>query len=254
MQGGHTDARLGGQERARVGHPRLRAGSGSRERTRQPLRERAVLTEVRREVVAGWAARHARAIGRDVPDEAAVQVGLVAEFERLDPRLPDPPLERARLAVRGGAAVGLEVDAHDQAGIQVGGDRVHDADPARCERDPHALWLGQAGDRVPRPVGAVPADPQLRRLIRREVADQLEEHRVGALGVGSGVRDDRAVLEREPEKPGLNHGAGGRVRDRDDGDVLGGGGRRRGVSGERDERRRRASRQGRDDGGEGEAW
>ena len=60
--------------------------------------------------------------------------------------------------------------------------------------------LAQAGDRVPRPVGAVAADPEHRGLIRREVADQLQEHRVDRLGVASGVRDDRGVLERQSQK------------------------------------------------------
>ena len=100
------------------------------------------------------------------------------------------------------------------------GDRVDHGEPARGERDPDAVRLGQARDRVPRPVGAVPADPELRRLTRVEVADELQEHRVGRFGVASGVGKDRGVLERQPEEARLNRRPAGPARDRDDRDVL----------------------------------
>ena len=171
---------------------------------------------------------------RQSPVERAVQLGLVAELERRDPAPTDPVELGVRLGAGDLRAVRLEVDSQRQLRAELGGERVGDVEPVASQRGRDAGRGRHAGDRPPGPVGRVSADPELRRLARREVADQLDEHGIDGGGVGAGIGLDREVLEREAEEAGRDRPGRGRRSDRDE---VGGacGGVRRGRGRDRRE-------------------
>ena len=134
--------------------------------------------------------------------EAAEDVGLVAELERLDRARRHPRQQLSRLGHGHLHAVGPEVDAHDQAGVHRLRERAGDGGPTRSQRLSHAARMAHAGHRPPPPIGGVAPDSHLRRLPRRKVAHQLLEHRVDRARIAAGVAPHRLVLDPHAEESG----------------------------------------------------
>ena len=148
-----------------------------------------------------------------VPGEHRVEVGLVADLEGVDVPAPDPLHEGPALGGGDRRAPGGEVDAEDQLGVQIGGERLGRAQPALGQRIVDAALGDLAADRPPRPVGAVAPDPDDRRLARGQAAEQPEQRRVDGTGVTAGVLMQRPVLEGGPQEAGRHLLTGGRRRD-----------------------------------------
>ncbi len=130
-----------------------------------------------------------------VPREAAVELGLVADLETLDPLDAERAEERSRLGGGEVRIVGLEVDPDDRLSVEGRGERVGDAEPAGRDVIPDTGRPLEASVRVPRPVGRVATDSQLRGLAGREVAQQLHEHRVDRSRIRASVRFERPELD-----------------------------------------------------------
>ena len=103
--------------------------------------------------------------------------------------------------------------AEDQLGVQVGGQRLRRAQPALGQRVVDAARRDLAADRPPRPVGAVAADADHRRLAGGQPGEQGQQHRVDGAGVAAGVLMQRPVLERDADETGRHRLARGRRRD-----------------------------------------
>jgi hypothetical protein len=107
-----------------------------------------------------------------------------------------------RVRLRGGElrAVRLEVEAEDQVGTERLCKRTGHLQPLVGDVERHPRWPFHACHGPPRPVGAVAADSQDRRLPRGEVADELLEHRIERARVRAGIGLERGVLDRHAEE------------------------------------------------------
>ena len=220
VDGGHGDVAVVFEEPPDVGEPSGPAGrrSGERDVSERPG-DPCVVTAERGEVIVARASRLARVPPRERP----VQLRFVAELERLYVVGSEAGGELVGLGRRDGGAVGLEVDPEREPRPGRGGERSCDRDPVRGQRLVDAGRGSHPGDRPPCEVGGVAADPELRRGVAGEVPDQLDEHRIDVLGVGSGECGDREVFEREAEEAGRDRACGGRSADRDTGCSAGAG-------------------------------
>ena len=203
MQRHQPEVRLGGEELPEVARPHHSAQAGAGERhVRQGPGEPGEVARERSLVVALGAAEDP-VTARAVPRERGVQVRLVAELERPHRLRADPVDQRARLGGRQLRAVLLEVDSEDQMGAERLRERAGHREPLMGDVERDAGRPIHAGHRPPGPVRAVAADPQDRRLPRREVAHELLEHRVERGRIGAGVGLERGVLDRQTqEAPG----------------------------------------------------
>ena len=132
MQREEREPRIGGDESADVPDPA--EFPDRRPRDRDPWQRGRHVGEVARvgaEVIGGWAAGDRAAARRREPAPSGIQLGLVAELERLDPAPPDAGQERARLGSGQDSAVRLQVDAQDQAWPQGGCDPPDRLQPLR---------------------------------------------------------------------------------------------------------------------------
>ena len=137
-----------------------------------------------------------------VPRKHLVQLGLVADLERLDVFGADAGAVRVGLGRGLRRAVVLQVDAQDQLRAGLDGEGPGSGEPALGQRVGDAGAGRHARKRPPRAVGAVAADPQHRRLTRRDVPDQRHEHRVDRAGIRPGVVAHGRELEREADETG----------------------------------------------------
>ncbi len=251
VEGRDPHPRLRVEEAREVGNPVRAAG---RRPDQRELGERAAdpreVLQVVREVVARRTAGDVRAVRQAVVREASVQLGLVAGLEPIDRAPADPVHERPRLGGGVGRAVELEVDSEDHAGPERLRQRRHDPHPVPRQRVAGARRLAHARDRPPCPVARVAADPEVRRLAGREVAHELDEHRIDRVRVIARVLGDCRVLDRQPEEPGRDRAArraadGQRQRP---GGVRGAAGGRRGDRGDPLLSRARSPRRAQGDG------
>ncbi len=183
--------------------------AGGRPGERDPRQRWPVAGEVVQvvgEVIAGRAAGDVQAVRVDEPREASVQLGLVAELERLDGAAADAgaracwPRRRRRPVVVSRSIPRISSAPSSCASAAV----TCNHRSSSVNRTPRGLARPAPATTTSRCCPRRSADGA---LVRREVADQLLEHRVDRLRVGAGVRRDRGILERQPEEPGRDRPA-----------------------------------------------
>ena len=157
-----------------------------------------------------------------VPAEHRIQVGLVADLERVDVLAPDPGHERPALGGGDRGPAGGEVDAEDQLRAQVGRQRLGRAQPAGRDRVVDARRAGSSPQRPPAAVGAVAADPDDRLLIGRQPFSRFSSTGSIASGLLPVYWWTARYLERHADEPLGHRGAGRSRRDGGAQDVGGG--------------------------------
>ncbi len=151
-----------------------------------------------------------------VPREAVVARRLVPDLEAPERMRSELRQERARLRDRDRGHARLEVDPHDHPRVKVSRKPASHSQPARRQGVADTGRAPDSGRRPPGGVAAVAPDSQHRRLPRREVADQLLEHRVHRVRIPSRVPRDGRVLQRQSNESGRDLSPDGVPADRHD--------------------------------------